>query len=135
MNTSSQRQQRNPICELFTSLSNIEGLELFEQIRKNGQEHPNRTPLLISTLNMTRKQFYTRIFALRNAGVITRKNGEYFITSLGKVVAFVLDLIREAYEDNWKFKVINTAEEKEDIDKLSELLIRNPIIIQAIRQQ
>jgi predicted transcriptional regulator len=41
---------------------------------------------LKTTLKLTRRQYYSRMSGLVNAGLVTRKNGNYFVTSFGKIV-------------------------------------------------
>lgn len=47
---------------------------------------------IITKLNITRKQYYTRICGLLEAGMVKRENGRYLLTEFGKV-------IYSAYED------------------------------------
>ena len=44
------------------------------------------TSVLLNSLEITNKQYYSRMSALVKVGLIMRKNGDYFLTSLGKVV-------------------------------------------------
>jgi predicted transcriptional regulator len=44
------------------------------------------TDILIGRLELTRKQYYSRMSELTNTGLIRRKNGRYFLTSFGKIV-------------------------------------------------
>jgi ABC-type Zn uptake system ZnuABC Zn-binding protein ZnuA len=48
--------------------------------------------------------------ALTNADLITRKNGKYFITSLGKIVYEAHTLIGRAHQNYWKLKAVDTIE-------------------------
>jgi len=48
--------------------------------------------------------------ALARAGVIMRKNGNYFLTSFGKVVYEAQSLIENARQNYWKLKAIDSIE-------------------------
>ena len=62
-------------------------------------------------------------------GLIKRKNGKYFLTSLGKIVYEAEAMIENALNDYWKLKAIdsldgsiNTTEER---SKILDTLIDN----------
>jgi hypothetical protein len=52
----------------------------------------------------------TRIYALTNAGLVSRNNGKYHLTSFGKVVYEAQVLIGKAKENFWKLKAIDSIE-------------------------
>ena len=43
--------------------------------------------ILITRMNMTRIQYYTRISQLRDAGLITKRSTRFVLTSLGRLVS------------------------------------------------
>lgn len=47
-------------------------------------------------LQMTRKQYYDRIYELKDAGLIRRNRSEYELTSIGIVVKRLLELLEQA---------------------------------------
>jgi predicted transcriptional regulator len=62
------------------------------------------TGVVITKLGITKRQYYLRIFQLRDTGLVKRKNGMYFLTSLGKVVYEFHLLIEQAVENYWNLK-------------------------------
>ena len=70
------------VSDTLSAISNDKSLMLFNIIALVGGD----SSILISRLNLTRKQYYSIIFDLTNAGLILRKNGKYSLTSFGKVV-------------------------------------------------
>jgi hypothetical protein len=64
--------------------------------------------ILLSRLDLTRKQYYSRMSGLVNAGLITRKNGNYFDTSFGKIVYDAQSMIGKAVESYWKLKALDS---------------------------
>jgi hypothetical protein len=61
-------------------------------------------------LGLTRKQYYSRMSALTNAGLILRSNGQYSLTSFGKVVYEAQLLIEMAKQNYWKLRAIDSVE-------------------------
>ena len=72
------------VADVLKAISDKKSLELF----------PNcclvncRLDVLISKIKLTRKQYYSRISRLVNAGLIKRKNGKYTLTAFGKVIYY-----------------------------------------------
>jgi len=67
--------------------------------------------------------------ALTNAGLISRINGKYFLTSFGKVVYEAQLLIEKAKQNFWKLRAIDSVESSarglslEERSKIIETLI------------
>jgi predicted transcriptional regulator len=79
------KQQATPsidLSEIFKCISDDKSLILF-----NSVAHMNeKSELLISKLDMTRKQFYARMERLTRQGLIMRKGGQYHLATLGKII-------------------------------------------------
>jgi hypothetical protein len=110
------------VSNILNGIADAKTLELFDVIRCSDRTN---TPFLISSTKMTRKQYYNRILLLRDKGLVSRDKGIYSLTSFGRVVAYALEVIEKAYEENWKFKVIDKAS-LEDAERLRTLLITDP---------
>jgi hypothetical protein len=63
----------------------------------------------MTRLGLTRKQYYSRMNQLINAGLVMRKSGKYFLTSFGKVVYEFHKLIGQAVESYWKLRAIDSV--------------------------
>jgi hypothetical protein len=61
-------------------------------------------------MNLTVKQFYSRISGLTDAGLIKRSKGKYSLTLLGKVVYDSQMIINKALTYYWKLKAIEEIE-------------------------
>jgi predicted transcriptional regulator len=92
------------VSETLSTICNDKSLVLFNTIALAGGD----SSILISRLNLTRKQYYSRMSDLTNAGLILRKNGKYFLTSFGKVVYEAQDLIGKAIQHLSKLKAIDS---------------------------
>jgi hypothetical protein len=94
------------ICEVLRSISDDKSLALFSTIALAADE----VTIAISKLKLTKKQYYSRMSALINAELVTRKHGMYFLTSFGKVVYEAHILIGRAQQNYWKLKAIDSIE-------------------------
>ena len=94
------------VSDILTAISDDKSLVLFNTIALSS----GNTDILISKLGLTRKQYYSRMYALTNAGLITRSNGKYSLTSFGKIVYEAQILIGKAKQNYWKLKAIDSIE-------------------------
>ena len=84
-------------------------------------------------LNLTKKQYYSRISRLTKAGLVNRQKGRYFVTAFGKVIYDAQRLLGSAVKNYWKLKaldslVANDKVPKEERSKIIDLMISNPQI-------
>ena len=61
-------------------------------------------------MNLTTKQYYSRIAGLMDAGLIKRHKGKYSVTLLGKVVYDSQMMIGKALTHHWKLKALESIE-------------------------
>ena len=94
------------VSDILTAISDDKSLVLFNTIALSSAN----TDVLMSKLGFTRKQYYSRMYALTNAGLITRSNGKYSLTSFGKIVYEAQILIGKAKQNYWKLKAIDSIE-------------------------
>ena len=86
-------------------------------------------------MNLSTKQYYSRIAGLVDVGLIKRNNGKYFLTLMGKVVYQSQMLIGKTLSYYWKLKAIESVETssnveipKEGLTQLINALIDNYLI-------
>ena len=83
-------------------------------------------------MNLSTKQYYSRLSGLLEAGLIKRHKSTYSLTLLGKVVYDSQMIIGEALSHYWKLKAIETIQVSssnlpvEEITQLINTLIDNP---------
>ena len=109
---------------------------LFNNIANAGGD----TDILIRRLDLTRKQYYSRISALLKTGLISRKNRQYNLTSFGKIVYDAQLMIGRAANTFWKLKAIDSLETEhklpaEERNKIINTLIDNQDIIKILVKQ
>jgi len=113
------------VSDTLSAISDDKSLVLFYTIALASGD----SSILISRLNLTRKQYYSRMSDLTNAGLTLRKNGKYFLTSFGSVVYEAQELIGNALQYWLKLKAIDSIESPEfpveERDKLIDYLINN----------
>lgn len=94
------------ICDVLRAISDDKALAIFNTIALS----VDSAPIAISRLNLTRKQYYSRMSAMIDAGIIARRSGRYYLTSFGKVVYEAQTLIGRAQQSYWKLKAVDTIE-------------------------
>jgi hypothetical protein len=92
------------IADVLKVISDDKSLVLFNMIALA----PGDSEILKTTVKLTRKQYYSRMSGLVNAGMVKRKNGNYFITSFGKIVYDAQLMIGKSVESYWKLKALDS---------------------------
>ena len=67
-------------------------------------------PISITDLNLSRKQYYSRLAKLSRCNLVYRSGGKYTVTSLGKIAYGVVQRIAALERDYWKFVAIDAFE-------------------------
>jgi hypothetical protein len=114
------------ITAVLGAISDDVSLELFKQVAlTNGA-----SDLLRSKMSITRKQYYSRLYKLIHCGLIKRKDNQYFLTALGRVMYDSQTTIENALSNYWKLKAVDSIGIAKDItsgdqQKLIETLIQD----------
>ena len=122
------------IADVLDTISDDKSLVLFNTIALSNSDGRD---ILISKLNLTRKQYYSRISKLVKVDLVVRRNRKYFLTSLGKIVYDAQKIIGNAVGDYWKLKAVDTLEitdqmPKEEYNKIINALIENEKIKEGL---
>jgi hypothetical protein len=59
-------------------------------------------------LELTRKQYYSRLSALLKAGLVRRERSKYSLTTFGILVYHAQEIIEKAVDQYWKLKAIDS---------------------------
>jgi hypothetical protein len=115
------------IADVLDTISDDKSLVLFNTIALSNSDGSD---ILIRKLNLTRKQYYSRISKLVKVDLVVRRNRKYFLTSLGKIVYDAQKIIGNAVGDYWKLKAVDTLEitdqmPKEEYNEIINALIEN----------
>ncbi|MGH9979701.1 MAG: hypothetical protein ACRD8Z_28245 [Nitrososphaeraceae archaeon] len=100
---------------IFSAISDDKSLSLFNiiGIMSSPTSDAGQQPtgeILKSRMNLTRRQYYTRINQLRDAGLIARKSTKFVLTSLGRVVYETHKTIGVAIQNRWILQAIDSLE-------------------------
>jgi predicted transcriptional regulator len=114
------------ISAVLDAVSDDAALELFKLVAVKG----GTSEVLRSNIKITRKQYYSRLFKLVNCGLIKKKDNQYHLTTLGKVMYEAQETIENAISSYWTIKAVDSlgiadgipAEEQK---KLIETLIQD----------
>jgi hypothetical protein len=128
--------QGESVANILSVIADDKSLILFNTIAIAGGD----SDILITRLDVTRKQYYSRICALMKTGLISRKDRQYMLTSLGKIVYDVQLMIGRATNTIWKLKAIDSIETEhklpaEERNKIINTLIDNQDIIKILVKQ
>lgn len=121
---------------VLNAVSDDASLELFKLVAlTNGTSE-----LLRSRMDITRKQYYSRLYNLIQCGLIRRKDRKYFLTALGRVMYDSQITIENAIRDYWKIKAMDSIRTTRDIPwgeqkKIIETVIQDPGIKNALTQE
>jgi hypothetical protein len=90
----------------------------------------NKGQMRLRKTGPSKKQYYTGLSALKKAGLIKKKNGDYTITALGKIIYCIQLMIEVAFENRWKLMVVDSFETEdavpeEEFVKFIDALIQN----------
>jgi hypothetical protein len=116
------------ITDILKKISDDKTLTLFNSIAvSDGDKY-----IPLKEMNLTSKQYYSRISGLLNIGLIKRHKGTYSITHLRKVVYDAQMTIGRALTYYWKLKAIESIDKspgvrlpKEELTQLINTLIDN----------
>ena len=118
------------IVNVLKVIADDKALTLFNSIAILGEE--NGCVPSIKEMNLTTKQYYSRIEGLTKADLIKRTKGRYSLTMLGKIVYAVYLGIDKVLNDYWKLKALESIEAsslgqlpKEEFIRLVDTLIDN----------
>jgi len=121
---------------ILDAISDKKGSDIFKSIALA----TSNTDLLITKLNLTRKQYYSRMANLLKAGLVKRQNGRYLLTSFGKIISSAqmnLEVkIDNALDNYWKLKAIDSIEvsSRQELNKIISVLIDNQEIERVLTQ-
>lgn len=121
-------------ADVLDAISDDKSLVLFNTIALSNSDGRD---ILISKLKLTRKQYYSRISKLVKVDLVVRRNGKYFLTSLGKIVYDAQKIIGNAVGDYWKLKAVDTLKitdqmPKEEYNEIINALIENEKIKEGL---
>ena len=119
-------QQRPEVSAIFRALGDDKSLTLFNTVALS----PGNSNLLTRNLNLTRKQYYAKMEHLSKQGLVARTNGKHYLTTMGKIIYELQNVIGTAVNDYWKLKAIDSLRiqdqlPEDQVAKLIDTLVEN----------
>ena len=116
------------LSKVFDAISNESSLTVFMTIADSNVG----TDVLRTKLNLTRKQYYSRISTLLKADLVKRVNGKYSLTTFGKILFDATLSLQKAFNDSyWKLKAIDSFDighhklSAEERKKIIDILLKD----------
>ena len=114
------------LANVLKSISDDKSLSIFQAIadvNSNGE-------ISIKKLGISRKQYYSRISAMMETGLIKKRNGRYYLTAFGKVIYCSIMIAKNALGNYYNLKGVEATEAQnnlsnEEFSKLVDALIGN----------
>lgn len=136
----SQQAKTSPsITSILKVISDEKALVLFNNIVVCVND--NDRFISLKEINLSSKEYYSRVSGFLKAGLIKRHKGKYIPTLLGRVVYDSQMVIEEALSQYWKLKVIDQIETShsdlptEEVIRLIDALIDNHRIKDVLMKQ
>lgn len=114
------------VTTVLEAISDDASLELFKLIAlTNGTSESLR-----SKMNITRKQYYSRLFKITRCGLVKKYDNRYVLTTLGNITFEAQATIERALQNYWKIKAVDSLDisgnlHLEDRQRLIETLIED----------
>jgi len=123
-------QQRPEVSAIFRALSDDKSLTLFNTVALSS----GNSNYLTRNLNVSRKQYYSKMEHLYKQGLVARKNGKHYLTTMGKIIYELQNVIGIAVNDYWKLKAIDSLRIQDQLpeDQISKL-VNTLVVNQGLR--
>src|SRR2546425_1529101 len=109
------------LSKILSAIADDNSMLIFQAIAPGCVE----SDVLLKKTNLSRKQYYSRISAITEAGLVTRKNKKYCLTSLGKIVYELQITTQNALNNYWKLRAVDSFDgnSEREQEKVIENLI------------
>ena len=113
------------LADVLSSISDDKSLSIFQlisDVKSNGE-------IILKKLDLSTKQYYSRISAMMATDLIKRQRGRYYLTPFGKVIYCCIMIAKNALNNYYKLKAVESTEgsdfSNEEFSKLVDVLIEN----------
>ena len=112
------------LVDVLSAIADAKSLLIFESIASEDIDSND----LLKRTNLTTKQYYSRISALLNVGLVQKKHKKYALTSLGKIVYQLQVMTQRALDNHWILKAVDSLDDvpKEEQESAANNLIHDP---------
>jgi predicted transcriptional regulator len=115
------------LADVLKSIYDDKSLSIFQLI---ADINSNGEIISLKRLGLSRKQYYSRVSAMMENGLIKRQRGRYYFTALGKVVYCCIMIVKNALNNYYNLKAVEVTEahnklSNEEFTRLVDVLIDN----------
>jgi CheY-like chemotaxis protein/predicted transcriptional regulator len=112
------------LLDVLSAIADAKSLLIFKSIASEDVE----SNTLLRKNNLTLKQYYSRISALQNVGLVQKKNKKYALTSLGKIIYELQVVTEHALDNYWILRAIDSLDDvpNEQQESAVNNLIQDP---------
>jgi len=136
----SSLQNNKAIADVLKSVSDDKSLSILQAIAAAAaivvsddgsinSNNNNNEQIRLKELDLTTKQYYTRISAMIESDLIKKRGRRYYLTPFGKVIYCCTMIAKNALKNYYKLKAVEVNEDSgfsdEEISKLADALIDN----------
>ena len=109
------------LSKVLSAIADAKSLLIFQSIASGFVESDG----LLKKTNLSRKQYYSRISVIVDAGLVRKKNKKYHLTSLGKVVYGLQITTQNALNNYWKLRAIDSLDDisERELEQVIENMI------------
>ena len=121
------------LLDVLSAIADVKSLLIFESIASEDID----SNVLLKRTNLTIKQYYSRISALLNVGLVQKRHKKYALTSLGKVVYELQVVTQRALANHWILKAIDSLDDvpKEEQESTVTNLIQDPELLKWLTKK
>lgn len=102
--------------DILNSICNSESLQLFSTIALAG----GNASSLVGKLNLTRKQYYSKMARLLKTGLIKKHGSDFCLTTFGVTIYEILDELRQISDRYWNSKTHTNYENQMNYSESDE---------------
>jgi len=73
---------------------------------------------LRAQLNLTKKQYYSRISGLTKVGLVNRRKGRHFVTTFGRLCYNAQRVLESAVRNHWRLKAVDSLLEGQNLQDM-----------------
>ena len=115
------------VADILESISDEKALGLFKTIALAKPD----SEILITKMQLSRKQYYSRMSVLMRSGLVKRNKGRYALTAFGKVIYDIETTIEIVLENLWKLRAVDLVQVEEALSKEEQTKILDTLIDSA----
>ena len=124
------------LANVLKSISDDNSLSIFQAI---ADVNSNNGEISLKKLDLSRKQYYSRISAMAETGLIKRQSGRYYLTAFGKIVYCCTMITKNALKNYYNLKTVEATEDNgfpsEELSKLMHSLIDNQEVTEFLTKK